>query len=710
MPSPTDPLFTFLETEKGTRFSCIIGLLGGAASLIYYLEDHHSVALALLAFFTLGTLWTITKQISIRKKARPKHIVTNGLKKVDRFSGTYSSIIFVYGSLLVKDSLLMTVCKTPATLECIPVFLKHHELSWGAISPRGNYLNKDFTAVSNEDNWASLVVTPSTKRDSKVAGALIGVSNKEKNALKARESNYKLVNVTQQILPMGDVTIPEKQIWTFMPKEIPPQQHETKAYVREKYFQDISDALSSLGHERLVPPAHYQLRESYLIAEQVERCLKGSHKTNLDDLNHSITRKIANKSDQHDHRGYALWPLIVSKQSYSEIQSVAEAAVRLSSQALRIIHDNNNLLELGGYTNEDKRFLAHSIKTDTLLPQIARVDLAISGNRLLVLEVNSDSPGGMQHLDLISSVQAEACSMDTNFNWVDCKSYSTCAEIMKVLKSAGHGLKRGAIVEVDPEPWPTYPEMQFFMQELTNTGIKSQIVDLNKHHFSIRNDALYVDNEALPIDLLYKRVLWKDLNETYKDTREAIAEAFLTDKVKIINSLGARMSGNKLILALLKSPAFIEEMRNKSLISDTEEAMLSKNFPETHIWGDNPLDEGRDSLWKPTLLDNYQDYVLKSYHGYAGRDVITGCENSTRVADFKEKWNDSYIIQEFIPHGRTLIPVALHESRRISWEHHYYILGAYVINGRCVAIEAKTQATLPISMREAHRTAVYPTK
>jgi len=116
---------------------------------------------------------------------------------------------------------------------------------------------------------------------------------------------------------------------------------------------------------------------------------------------------------------YTLRPLIFPRPLYKEISKVAEISVDLSTKALQLLNINNELKGIAAYNEEDTKFLKYSIENGSFEPTIARVDLTISGNRLLVLEVNADSPGGMRHLDILSAKQSTINREHSSFKWID---------------------------------------------------------------------------------------------------------------------------------------------------------------------------------------------------------------------------------------------------------------------------------------------------
>ena len=639
----------------------------------------------------------------------PKEI---SLTKVDKFHQSYDKLIFVYGSLLVRDSLLRTLHLNLSDLVCIPCHLDGFRLDWGEFSKKKNLLNKQSFSLVDDSVWASIIIVKSEISDN-VDGAIIGLSNKDYIAIRNREKSYYLKDVTSFISVFNEnVALPTQKVFSFFPmnekseNEVSPN----NICIRKKYFYDISLALKSLGHKGLKKPNRIPLREAYLINEQVEKNLKSRvGEKSLLQMRESISHDMT-IAEETRSIAYSLRPLVFPKPIYEEIKKVAETAVSLSTKALHLL-DVDEELQTFGYSEEDAKFLNHSIEKDILTPAITRVDLTISGNRILVLEVNADSPGGMRHLDILSTKQSSIIQKYSSFKWVDGRPYNASDAVVQALQGSCSLPKRAAIVEFRPKEWPTYPEMLYFVDLMEESGVSCEIIDLQTSSLIFKDNQLFSSEGSVPIDLVYKRILWEDFSKAHEASKEALSQAFLSNSVAVVNSLGSRMAGNKLILTLLKSKRFIERLSELGYpISSDERKVIDENMPRSSLWGDLPssLLGENDEAVKYDILNKPYEYVLKSLHGYGGDGVLIGCDIERPVSIFESKWNGGYIAQEYIPHGRALMPV--YREGSVKWEHHHYILGAYVINGKCVAIEAKSSPSLPINMKQgAYRTAVFST-
>jgi len=635
------------------------------------------------------------------------------LRKVRGFDKKYDHLIFVYGSLLVRDNLLRTIPQRSSTIDCIPCFLRSYKLEWGAFSKRNELLDKDCKSIQDNSTWASLTAVQGSLND-KVPGAIIGVTNIDYVALKNREYHYLLKDITQFIEKLDDDTkLPNGRIMVFLPKIIQNEQNNSEIYIRKQYFDTISIALKKLGFNRLSKPKYFKLKSAFLINELVEKLFltKYSEKALLD-----IYKEVSNDlqvSNETRSIQYSLRPLVLPRLVYNQASIAAETIVSISIKALKLLSYNPSLVLSAGYKEEDVISLSNSIKYGNLTPKIARVDMTLVGNRLQLFELNSDSPGGMRHIDMLSAKQSRVLKKYKKFYWIDGKLFETCEAIVHALENccSTDSLKNAVILEYRPEDWPTYPEMLFFKESLNDRGIKTELIDLATNSLECRDNGLFLSNRHIPIDLVYKRILWNDLLKSHTGSEQALTESFNKNYTCIVNSLGARMAGNKMLLAMIKAPEFIHWLGNIGEKLTDEELNTIENFiPKTYIWGDTP-----DSLnWKQNIyirtdiIGEPYRFVLKSYNGYGGHEVVIGCEKERPQAVFEGLWNKGYIAQEYVPHGRALMPI--YYDGKISFEYHYYILGAYIIDGKCAAIEAKTSRNLPISMNNnAFRTSVFPT-
>ena len=569
--------------------------------------------------------------------------------------------------------------------------------------------------TSEDALWASLAIVPGTA-DDEIAGAIIGVSHEALSALRNREVNYHLQDVTEQLDSWSGTASIAGRVSAFLPITVGKDicTASGTVYIRKEYYTSIQSVLERLGLPQLPSPEGFQISEAYLREEKIRRLIgTDAEEQLLNDVRASISSDTTHASTTRKIP-HGLFPICISKPVFEKVCRVAESACRVAGSSLKFLSAHSELAAWVGYSEQDIELLKHSVRESDHRAQVVRVDLTLSGNRLLIFELNTDSPGGMYHSDTIASYQAEAIEKVVSLGWIEARRGATCDRVIEALidrfpeHRAGTDSRRVKIVEYEPEKWATYPEMEYIRDRLIERGVETEILDLSKEdlHYSI--DALRTSGDPSRIDLIYKRILWGDLAKSKPETKDALARAYLNNDVSVVNSLGSRVAGNKMLLALVKTPSFQAwAKRNDPSVAEEDVASFLSCLPSAMIWGDAPaIDWGDSELSRAAVLDEPSGFVMKGFHGFGGGEVLIGPDLKDARAIFEDRWNKGYIAQEYVPHGRSL--TAVERGSEISWEQHRFILGAYVIGGRCIGVDAKTSPSLPINMSQGgFRTAVF---
>ena len=106
-------------------------------------------------------------------------------------------------------------------------------------------------------------------------------------------------------------------------------------------------------------------------------------------------------------------------------------------------------------------------------------------------------------------------------------------------------------------------------------------------------------------------------------------------------------------------------------------------------------------------------YVLKSFRGYGSFEVNVGEALEMAADRFRDLLGGGHIVQRYVQHGRVEVPRI--SRQRVEWNSRNVLVGAYVVDGQCKALEAKASATIPVTMnvvaghRGAYRGAVFAT-
>jgi hypothetical protein len=703
-------LFRFVQQQQ--IWKLIVGAVGIVSTILTIRSIVTFPWPIAIGFVVMAAAATITWYLLWRR--RPAEVAP---RVVSRFTSSPHHVLFVYGSLLSRDSILRTIAQGPGELECIPCRLRSYKQEWGALRQYTELLHANGRPFTEAGRWASVVTVKGDHTDF-VAGALIGLSTEDYSALKARETNYRLRDITDCIEPTdGKAILPEKPIETFLPKSdvtLEADHPNRPVFIRQTLFASLGKALRSLGFKPPKLPPGAELRDAYFVSELVEprlRSAKGQH------LLAEVQQKVSHYMEVHNEyrtTAYALRPLILPRPLFEKAAHIAETSIAISVKALKVVQQNEAVARWAGFSDEDIAFLKCGAGRDELAPKVCRVDMTLFGGRFHVFECNTDSPGGMRHLDIVAARQADALRQSDEFGWVDGQPYATGERTIEALLkscSSPHPGGFAAVVEYRPDRWPTYPEMQYFVRELKRRDMHAELVDLAADTLEFKNGKLRLSSTGREIDLVYKRILWLDAKKANPKTAAAMAEAYLSGAASFVNSLAGRLAGQKMLLAMMKAEPFrtwVEACGDT--LTEAEAEVIRENIPKTWIWGDT-FDSGawpQDSNLRQMVNEEPERYVLKWFHGYGGRKIVLGNSVSRPDLEFDDAWNKGYICQEYIPHGREIIPVC--RNTEIVQQYHFFNLGAYVIDGKCVAIEAKTSPKLPIGMAQgAYRTAVFPT-
>lgn len=672
------------------------------------------VPIGIIIYFILNKL------ISIKRKVK-------GLIKVKTFSSKITAqpnYIFVYGSLLNPESLLRTIERRSNKIEYIPCSLKGYSLEWINVGLRINMIDNDWNS-SESNNYGALNLLNTNEINDMVNGAIFQVTNEELRKLKHRERNYNLKNIS------SDVVFKNKVIGISNIRAFISDKKDTKHFViRNEYLLAVKSSLKHLGFS----PNEVSI-ERHKVVKTFNPSIKFknlfSNKTELLDLTEQLNEYLQDNKcvryfdeDELNIPSITL-PLIINRSTFSEIIKISETAIMLSKKTFSLIEKNDSLKVLSGYSDTCFNLAKEHVINTRPLPEITRVDICLTKDSIKIFEVNTDSPGGMFHLDCLLKKQKEFLNdkklldkIDINLSVTNnkrdiCKSVVDCLitswQNFSDRKGINYPLKTIAILEKDWRLWSTRTEFEYFKELLNGEGYDTELYEPDELEY--KNEALIVKASQKKIDLIYKRVLWNSFfdskDQSNKDIENnPVFRAYRDDSVCMVNSMNSWLLGNKLALAIQKSDSFEKELADIGLeLTEYEKKVLKENIPETYVWGDNHVD-------KKIILNRLDSYILKSFTGFGSKEFVTGRNNAIVRDEFIKLFNEKYIVQEKLNHGRSIIP-----NPENIWENWNYIIGAYVVNGHCIGLEAKFAEKAPITMNyDNHgkpvgfRTAVFPTK
>ncbi len=175
-------------------------------------------------------------------------------------------------------------------------------------------------------------------------------------------------------------------------------------------------------------------------------------------------------------------------------------------------------------------------------------------------------------------------------------------------------------------------EFEVFRDHFKECGMDCTIVD--PRDIKCIDGWMMIDNQ--PIDIVYRRLVTKDLMDRYDEILGFI-DGIKGQKTCVIGSLKSQIVHTKLFFALLHDEGL------RQYFSKEEIEFIDRCIPETHMLEIN-------SLMTP-YYDNKDAYILKPVDYYASKGVIAGEslseEEWKKILDEKSK--ESYLIQKYCP-------------------------------------------------------------
>ena len=673
-------------------------------------------------------------------------------------------VVFGFGSTVDPDNLARTTGQDPSSFEYLPVQLSNHVLEWSAQSHRLNYSDAEWQST-DDVLWLWLGIRRTGNPADVVNGALIKLNGLHYRQVRARESHYNEVNVSDDILVDGRRVnflsrSTDNEIIAFAPdpSQLSENQDGGRTAVRAGYYHGIHEYLNKLhpGKGVRLPelPPGVKLLEAYPTDDRVaDEYWKNISTVRLDGYHDSLDEELyRNDVVRRPSGGTVTIPFIMkgmmlNRRTYEKVMKAAESAVSVSVKSHRLVLEDPKLFELNRYTDIDRRLADSGLANNsTDLPVVTRVDLTLRGDRLTVFEVNSDSPAGAYHLDELTKRQWHRMeSRELTGDLVEVveppSTEGVCDSIVAAFERGWEAYlerksdprmprkpRRIAIVDADVHTQASYTEFEHFQKLLlkriygrdfdkTKEADVHEVVILDVKDLRYREDHKeLVDSSDRPIDAVYKRLLWQEANTIgMGGLSDPLCRAYLDDSVFVMNSFRCRLVGSKLNLAIAKSPSFEARCNDIGIdLTDDERDVLENNIPETHLWAPISLDDRDPEELKAYVMADITNWVLKGYHGKGGQEFIAGAPSHDVPAreSFLRSWEaGDHIAQRHQEHGMASVPIPETWPQGIVWHRYPFILGAYVIDGKCVAVEAKVDAEIPINVgRGGRRTAVFSLK
>jgi glutathionylspermidine synthase len=222
-------------------------------------------------------------------------------------------------------------------------------------------------------------------------------------------------------------------------------------------------------------------------------------------------------------------------------------------------------------------------------------------------------------------------------------------------------------------------EFQVFQEHFKKNGFECSIVD--PRHITCENG--YMTYEGQKIDIVYRRLVTKDLMDRYEEIPGFI-EGLKAQKTCVIGSLKSQVVHTKLFFAMLYHDVL------RKYFSESQLSFIDKTIPYTQVLSVGMADDA--------FIQNKDQYILKPIDYYASKGVIAG--EGTSEEEWRqllaEKRHEPYLIQKYCPLAlrESLLPNDQGGFDQVSFRT---ITGMYVYNEKVKGIYSRAGLNAIIS-------------
>lgn len=310
---------------------------------------------------------------------------------------------------------------------------------------------------------------------------------------------------------------------------------------------------------------------------------------------------------------------------------------------------------------------------------ISRPDAFLVNESLRFVEFNCDSPAGCGLCDTTEEIFKETFVFEKMAQHYSFRSKKRSEYLLDALleayKEFGGKKEKPNIAIVDWKGIRTTNEFQILQKYFMANGHEAIIAD--PRDLKLVNGHLEV--KGFPIDLIYRRVIFKELMSKLKEVGDFI-KADHEGKVCVVNPLRSRLASNKATLAIMTN-----QKDFRDLFSEEENQIIKRHIP----WTRRVLDmqthyEGNPVFLKKHIVSHKDHLVLKPGDGYGGKDVMIGCETDedewknlvTRILRNKEDW----VVQRYVDISKMTVPIL--NGKSVKMVNKKYNLNPFVFAHR----------------------------
>jgi len=286
---------------------------------------------------------------------------------------------------------------------------------------------------------------------------------------------------------------------------------------------------------------------------------------------------------------------------------------------------------------------------------ISRPDSFLINNNLRFLEFNCDSPAGSALTDTLEEIFLETFpfkELAQKFKFHHARRLdSLLSALLGCYEEFAGKNKKPNIAIIDWKEVKTQNEFKILKSHFKKKGYDTVIADPRELKFYKGR----LEYNGFPIDLVYRRVIFKELMEKI-DEVQSLIEAYRKGKVCIVNPLRSRLASNKATLAIMT-----DQKEYKHFFTEEENRVIHKHIPWTRRVVDMQIHYQNNLVFLLKHIRSHKDgLVLKPADSYGGRGVTIGCETPS------EKWTDlieriilnkeDWVVQKYVDIVKMTVP------------------------------------------------------
>jgi len=378
-------------------------------------------------------------------------------------------------------------------------------------------------------------------------------------------------------------------------------------------------------------------------------------------------------------------------QAFARILAAFHSAVRKAKACLLDDGLGADSLAAAMGLSAEERELASIDPGHPSASTISRIDTFCPDGHPWILELNAESPTGIGYSDALTTLLRE----DPIF--ADVGPFggfrSADAALRALLETysewGGKGSPRLAIV--DFLDVPTRSDFHLLADGFERYEVACPLVDPR----DLRFEGGVLQGPDGPIDLVYRRLLVRDIVERPRDCAALLA-AYRAGAICMVNSLRTPLLHSKGLFALLHS----ELLRPQ--LSPAELKVIREHVPFTAMLG--PMGPLSPPDLHDRLLSNPADWALKPCSSSGGQGVVLG-RDCTPEAWKQALEQQGLVVQRFVPEWTQPFPNALNNYEA---ETCLVDLDPFLIRGRLAGFMCRLSQTAPVNVaRGAHIVPVF---